>query len=90
MTRDLRHLTPEQVSSLTLPTEPWLSCDDCFRLMDQYVEALLHRQGDVDVPGMDLHLRGCAACAEEAESLLHLVAAEDGIDPSPAITRLRG
>jgi len=90
MTRDLRRLTPEQVSSLTLPTEPWLSCEDCFRLMDQYVEALLHRQDDVDVPGMDVHLRGCAACAEEAESLLELVAEEDGIDPRPARTRLRG
>jgi hypothetical protein len=90
MTRDLRRLTPEQLSSLILPTEPWLSCEDCFRLMDQYVEALLHGQGEVDVPGMEVHLRGCAACAEEAESLLELVAQEDGVDPGPAMTRLRG
>jgi hypothetical protein len=34
-------LTPQLLRGLTLDTEPWLSCDDCFDLLDQYVELVL-------------------------------------------------
>lgn len=87
MTRDLRHLTPEQVSSLTLPTEPWLSCDDCFRLVDEYVELLLAGAED-RMPAMAVHLRGCPACAEEAETVLVLAAEDERLDPGAAVDRL--
>ena len=40
-------LGPAAVDALLLDTTPWLSCDDCFRLVDRYVEALL---SDVDEP----------------------------------------
>jgi hypothetical protein len=80
MTR--QELTPDTIRLLTLSTEPWLSCEDCFELMDEYVESVLTDPNTSAMPEMPIHLSGCAACAEEAESLLALVAQEDGIDPA--------
>jgi hypothetical protein len=81
-------LTSQAARLLTLSTEPWLSCEDCFQLLDGYVEALLAGRAGTPVPAMAVHLAGCAACAEEAESLLLFVAAQDGVDPAPALRRL--
>ncbi|WP_448072548.1 hypothetical protein [Georgenia yuyongxinii] len=89
MTTD-RRLTGSAVRQLTLPTEPWLSCEDCFDRMDRFVEALLARPGTTAFPEMRLHLAGCPACAEEAESLLLLVAEEDGVDATVALAALHG
>ena len=72
---------------LALDTEPFLSCDDCFDLVDTYVEALLSDPG-YDLPAMRTPLAGCAACAEEARSLVGLVAEQDGLDPAAALSRL--
>ncbi|HLN78185.1 MAG TPA: hypothetical protein VK204_14145 [Nocardioidaceae bacterium] len=80
MTQDRRQLTPEAARLLTLSTDPWLSCEDCFDLMDLYVERLLDGPQTAEMRAMTVHLRGCAACAEEAESLLLLVAEQDGRD----------
>jgi hypothetical protein len=69
-------LTPSAVDALLVDTTPWLSCDGCFERMDRHVEALLadpHHRDDA----MEHHLDGCAACAEEARSLLDLLR-EDG------------
>ena len=88
MTHASRRLTRDTARLLTLSTEPWLSCEDCFELMDGYIEALLADPGGTQPPGMHIHLTGCAACAEEAESLLLLVAGQDGVDPGPALQRL--
>ena len=84
--RHSRRLTGQAARLLTLSTEPWLSCADCFRLLDSYVEALL--ADGTRPPAMAVHLAGCAACAEEAESLLLLVAGQDGVDPAAALRRL--
>jgi len=81
------HLSPQAVRGLTLDTEPYLSCDDCFDLADAYVEGLLS-DPDYDHPAMRRHLAGCAACAEEARSLIDLVAEQDDLDPTPAMRRL--
>lgn len=89
MTPERRRLTPETVRQLTLSAEPWLSCEDCFELMDVYVEAILAVPDRTDLSEMDAHLSGCAACAEEARSLLLLVADQDRLDPGPASRRLR-
>ncbi|HEX5088015.1 MAG TPA: hypothetical protein VFV89_09405 [Nocardioides sp.] len=68
--------TPDAVvASLTADTSPYLSCDECFERVDQYVDALLLDPQHAD-PAMHAHLRGCAACREEAEALLELVAAD--------------
>jgi hypothetical protein len=72
---------------LTLDTEPFLSCDDCFEMLDRYVEALL-ADPDHDTLPMRTHLAGCAACAEEARSLIVFVAEQDGLDPTPALQRI--
>ena len=80
-------LSAQTARRLTLDTEPFLSCDDCFDLVDTYVEALLSDPNH-DLPAMRTHLAGCAACAEEARSLVWLVAEQDGIDPEPALRRL--
>jgi len=89
MRKESRRLTPEAARLLTLSTEPWVSCDECFELVDVYVERLLDDPATSAMPGLLTHLRGCAACAEEAESLLLLVARQDGRDPGPAVARLR-
>lgn len=80
-------LNLQTARSLTLDTEPFLSCDDCFDMVDGYVEALL-ADPDHDMPAMRTHLAGCNACAEEARSLILLVAEQDGISPAPALGAL--
>jgi len=80
-------LSPQTARRLTLDTEPYLSCDDCFDLVDSYVEALLS-DPEHDLPAMRTHLAGCTACAEEARSLILLVAEQDGLDPEPVLRRL--
>jgi hypothetical protein len=61
------------VDALLRDTTPWLSCEDCFEQMDSYVEAMRRDPGYVD-EAMSAHLRGCAACDEEARSLVALLA----------------
>jgi hypothetical protein len=67
-----RPLDDDAVDALLLDTTPWLSCDDCFAQIDRYVEALLAEPSHRDT-AMEHHLRGCAACDEEARSLTALV-----------------
>ena len=61
------------VAALLVDTTPYLSCDECFERMDTHVEAVVGEAGHPD-PAMDRHLAGCAACAEEAQSLIALLA----------------
>ncbi|EMY35881.1 hypothetical protein D477_001709 [Arthrobacter crystallopoietes BAB-32] len=87
MTGQHRDLTPEAAARLTLDPGPWLSCDDCFEQMDEFVDRLL-TDGPTGMPALHAHLAGCGACGEEARSLLLLVAADEGIDPAPGLRRL--
>ncbi|MGE5291856.1 MAG: hypothetical protein ACM3ML_32610 [Micromonosporaceae bacterium] len=87
MTSGRRKLSAGEVRRLTMDPGPWLSCDVCFQLVDQYVELLL-TDAAWHMPGMRAHLRGCSACAEEAASLLLLAAEDAGVDPAPALRRL--
>jgi hypothetical protein len=60
------------------PDGPQVSCDACFRLLDEYVD--LERAGHdaaATLPAMATHLIGCPVCAEEHRSLLALVETED-------------
>ena len=65
------------LAKLLGPTGYQVSCEECFELLDQYVELELEG-GDVDrrLPGMRAHLEGCPACREDHESLLELVGHE--------------
>jgi hypothetical protein len=66
------------VDRLLGPGEPELTCDECFALLDEYVDAEAHGQDpDARVPGMRAHLRGCPACHEDHESLRELVRLDD-------------
>ena len=56
------------------PTGYEVSCDECFELLDQYVELEVSgRDADAQIPGLRAHLDGCPACREDHESLLALV-----------------
>lgn len=87
MNADSSRLSPETVRSLTLDTEPYLSCDRCFDLVDQFAEAVL-ADPEAGDPAMRTHLAGCPACSEEARSLIELLAAEAGADASRALRGL--
>ena len=59
------------------PTGYQVSCEECFDLLDEYVELEVDGlDADERIPGMRAHLEGCPACHEEHESLHALVAAD--------------
>jgi predicted anti-sigma-YlaC factor YlaD len=59
------------------PAEPELTCDQCFELLDEYVELeLAQASADEAIPGMRAHLQGCSACREEHDSLQELLASD--------------
>jgi hypothetical protein len=61
------------------PSEPELTCEECFEHVDRYVELELAHgatRADEEIPGMRSHLEGCLACEEEHGSLLALVRAD--------------
>ncbi len=59
------------------PAEAEVSCEDCFELLDRYVELeLAGRDADAAVPGLGPHLEGCPACRDDYDSLHALLAVE--------------
>lgn len=60
----------DSLRALLGPTDPQVSCDECFERLDEYVELELEgADAEARVPGMRAHLDGCPACREEHESL---------------------
>ncbi len=60
------------------PAGPELSCEECFAELDRYVElALAGEDAARRVPGIEAHLAGCPACAEEYRSLRDLLLSEE-------------
>jgi hypothetical protein len=75
------HTPDPELERLLGPRGYEVGCDECFELLDQYVE--LELQGvdaDERIPGLRNHLDGCPACRDEHDSLLALVAAEHAAD----------
>lgn len=71
---DSRHITERLIAGLLGPVGPELTCEQCFDLLDIYVELEVSgEEADEQVPGMHAHLRGCPACAEEHDSLRALI-----------------
>lgn len=66
---------PEKALARILgPGKPELSCEECFAQLDRYVELTLAGAGaEEQVPGMQAHLDGCPACAEDFHSLRDFV-----------------
>jgi anti-sigma factor RsiW len=55
------------------PEGPEVSCEECFELLDQYVDAeIAGEDADARLPGLRAHLEGCPACREDHESLLEI------------------
>jgi hypothetical protein len=62
------------------PAGPEVGCDECFDLLDEFVELeLAGRDADAALPGLRAHLAGCPACREEHESLRALVGGEPAL-----------
>lgn len=77
MTEPRSGLSAEIIDRLLVDTSPYLSCDDCFANIDQYVE----RTGadpHYEDAAMAAHLAGCGACAEEAQTLRELLRRDAG------------
>lgn len=67
----------ELIGRLLGPEGPELTCEQCFDLLDRYVDLeVAGADADEQVPGMRAHLDGCPACDEDHASLLALVSAE--------------
>jgi hypothetical protein len=67
------------------PVGPEVSCEECFELLDQYVDLeAAGADAAAALPGVTAHLAGCPACHEDHESLHALVAGtDDGAPPAP-------
>ena len=65
------------IERLLGPIGDQLSCDQCFELLDEYVELeVVGLDADARLPGLRTHLDGCPACKEDYESLRALIVAE--------------
>ena len=65
------------IERLLGPIGDELSCDECFELLDEYVELeVVGVDVDARLPGLRTHLDGCPACKEDYESLRALIVAE--------------
>jgi hypothetical protein len=74
--------TPRLITALLGPAGHQIGCDECFDLLDAYVEQGLDgRDADASTAGMRTHLTGCPACHEEYESLRALVTTPKGRGP---------
>ena len=70
--------TPDRdlVGRLLGPEGPELTCEQCFDLLDRYVDLEVSgAAADERVPGMRAHLEGCPACDEDHASLFAFVSA---------------
>jgi hypothetical protein len=74
------HNPQRLLARLLGPAGPELSCEECFEQLDRYVELqLAGSDADAAIPGMEAHLHGCSACAEDRESL-HALLLSDATD----------
>ena len=69
-----QHNRNTELDRLLGPAGPEIGCQDCFELLDEYVELeLAGLDPDARIPGLRNHLQGCPACREEHQALLELV-----------------
>jgi predicted anti-sigma-YlaC factor YlaD len=71
-------MSADPIARLLGPEGPEVTCEECFELLDEYVDLeLAGADADGAVPGMRAHLEGCPACREDHESLRELVRLDD-------------
>lgn len=66
-------LTEAQAQRFVVDARPWMSCDECFDRLDEYVELPTTATFEW-LPAMNAHVIGCQVCRDEVESLLLLLA----------------
>ena len=72
------HTDRDLLARVLGPAGPEVSCEECFELLDEYVDLeLAGEDADALLPGMRAHFQGCPACREDHESLRELVASTD-------------
>jgi hypothetical protein len=72
------HTPNPKLERLLGPTGYEVGCDECFELLDRYVELEIEGlDADARIPGLRNHLDGCPTCHEEHDSLLALVTQGD-------------
>ena len=72
MTTDPRHA--ELIARLLGPAGAEVTCEECFELLDQYVDLeIAGEDAEARLPGMAAHFEGCPACHEDHESLRDFV-----------------
>ncbi len=79
MTGDMSGAAWRAIEHVLGPVLPELGCDECFELLDTYVE--LETAGapaDAQMPLMGAHLEGCSACRADHDSLLALLLSDRG------------
>ena len=70
--------TEALIKRLLGPGRPEVTCDECFELLDQYVDLELEgADADAALPGVRAHLEGCPACHEDHDSLRELARQSD-------------
>lgn len=63
----------ELIDAMLGPDEPEVGCDECFELLDQYVDLeLAGEDAAARLPRVHAHFEGCPVCRDEHESLLAL------------------
>ena len=68
----------ETVERLLGPRGYEVGCDECFELLDEFIELeLAGLDADAMIPGLRAHLGGCPACHDEHDALLALAAADE-------------
>ncbi|HEX2087027.1 MAG TPA: hypothetical protein VHF89_15200 [Solirubrobacteraceae bacterium] len=68
------HTNRDLIARLLGPEGPEVTCEQCFELLDQYVDLEVDGEdADAHLPGMRAHLEGCPACHEDHASLRDLV-----------------
>jgi hypothetical protein len=68
------HTNHDLIARLLGPDGPEVTCEQCFELLDQYVDLeVAGEDADARLPGMCAHFEGCPACREDHESLRDFV-----------------
>jgi hypothetical protein len=68
----------ELIARLLGPAGPEVTCEQCFELLDEYVDLeLAGADADARLPGLRAHLEGCPACREDHASLREFVRLQD-------------
>jgi hypothetical protein len=80
------HISDDAARNLTLNSDPWLSCDDCFNTTDVAIEQLLLHATPLSDP-FRTHLLACGVCRAEARSLLGLLALDSHLNVNEVLTR---